>query len=85
MLIVPFAHDQGDNAVRSRRLGVARVLFPGHYRRKAVAKHLADLLSAEFRNRAEEVGESIRAEHGALRASEALEALAGLRGTSTAA
>jgi rhamnosyltransferase subunit B len=85
MLIVPFAHDQGDNAVRSRRLGVARVLFPDHYRRKAVAKHLADLLSAEFRNRAEEVGESMRAEHGALRASEALEALAGLRGTSTAA
>ena len=85
MLIVPFAHDQGDNAVRSRRLGVARVLFPGHYNRKAVAKHLTDLLAPAFAARAEAVGASIRTENGALRASEALEALAGLRGKSSAA
>lgn len=85
MLIVPFAHDQGDNAVRSRRLGVARVLFPGHYVRKTVAKHLSGLLSPGFREAAERVGESIRGENGALRATEALESLAGVRGRSSAA
>jgi UDP:flavonoid glycosyltransferase YjiC (YdhE family) len=85
MLIVPFAHDQGDNAVRTRRLGVARVLFPSHYNRKTVGRQLGDLLSPEFRARAEAVGESIRTENGAARASEALEALASRRGTSNAA
>ena len=76
MLIVPFAHDQGDNAVRSARLGVARVLFPAQYRRKAVSAHLAALASATIRDRAATVGEKVRAEQGALRACEALEALA---------
>lgn len=85
MLIVPFAHDQGDNAVRTARLGVARVIFPSHYTRKAVANDLAFLLSPEPRARAEAVGATIRAEDGATRASEALEALVARRGTSTAA
>ena len=85
MLIVPFAHDQGDNAVRTRRLGVARVLFPGHYNRKAVAKHLALLLQQEPRGRASAIGDRIRTENGAARASEALERLAGRRDTSSAA
>ena len=85
MLIVPFAHDQGDNAVRTRRLGVARVLFPSHYNRKTVGRHLADLLSPAFRARGEAVGESIRTENGAARASEALERLTGRRDTSSAA
>jgi rhamnosyltransferase subunit B len=85
MLIVPFAHDQGDNAVRTERLGVARVLFPSHYRREAVAKQLRHLLSAEARSQGAAVGEAIRTENGAMRACEALEALAGRRGTSNAA
>jgi rhamnosyltransferase subunit B len=76
MLIVPFAHDQGDNAVRSVRLGVARLLFPSRYRREAVADHLGALSSTAMRNRAATVGEAIRSEQGALRACQALEALA---------
>ena len=28
MLVVPFAHDQPDNAERLRRLGVARIVLP---------------------------------------------------------
>ena len=32
MLVVPFAHDQPDNAARVRRLGVARVLSRRAYR-----------------------------------------------------
>lgn len=85
MLIVPFAHDQGDNAVRTRRLGVARVLFPAHYNRKAVAKHLAVLLEPGSQTRAAAVGEIIRRENGAARASEALETLIRRRDTSSAA
>lgn len=76
MLIVPFAHDQGDNAVRAERLGVARVLFPSQYRRRVVAGHLRDLLlDARFAERGAVVGESVRAERGAERACEALEGL----------
>jgi UDP:flavonoid glycosyltransferase YjiC (YdhE family) len=85
MLIVPFAHDQGDNAVRAARLGVARLLFPGQYRRKLVARHIADLMSADVRTRAAAVGNTITREQGSVRACEALEALAERRGTSNAA
>jgi rhamnosyltransferase subunit B len=85
MLIVPFAHDQGDNAVRAARLGVARVLFPSQYSRNAVARQLGYLLSSEPRSRAAQEAETIRAEDGAARACEALETLAQRRGTSNAA
>lgn len=76
MLIVPFAHDQGDNAVRSVRLGVARMQFPSRYSRKTVAQHLRALDAVPVRARAAAVGEAIRAETGAVRAAEALENLA---------
>ena len=76
MLIVPFAHDQGDNAVRAARLGVARVLFPSQYSQGAVRKHLEALLTADIQARARTVGEAIRAERGAASAAAALERLA---------
>ena len=77
MLIVPFAHDQGDNAVRAARLGVARVIFSSQYRRAAVTTHLRSLLSESlWRERSAVVAEAVRAEHGADRACEALEAVA---------
>ena len=78
MLIVPHAHDQGDNAVRAVRLGVARVLFPSQYTRKAVGENLRALLSdPATQARARDVGAGVRAEHGADRAVDALESLAG--------
>ena len=43
-LIVPFAHDQHDNAARVRRLGVGTELAPKKYRAKRVAKVLDALL-----------------------------------------
>ena len=85
MLIVPFAHDQGDNAVRTTGLGVARVLFPTQYSRNAAARQLGYLLSPEPRSRAAQVAETIRTQDGAARACEALETLAHRRGTSNAA
>ena len=44
-LIVPFAHDQPDNAFRVRQLGVARVVYPRRYRAARVARELAALRS----------------------------------------
>lgn len=78
MLIVPHAHDQGDNAVRAERLGVARVLFPSQYRRAAVRAALRTLLTdSTVHERAAAVASRVRAEHGADRASDAIEGLAG--------
>jgi rhamnosyltransferase subunit B len=78
MLIVPHAHDQGDNAVRAARLGVARVVFPSQYRRRTVRDHLRVLLSEPgWQSQAADVGDAVRAESGAERAAEALETLAG--------
>jgi rhamnosyltransferase subunit B len=39
-LVVPFAHDQPDNAVRVRRLGVGDFLLPGRYKARALIRDL---------------------------------------------
>jgi rhamnosyltransferase subunit B len=46
MLIVPFAHDQFDNAARIVRLGVGRTLSRRHYSPTTCAATLADLLAS---------------------------------------
>jgi rhamnosyltransferase subunit B len=76
MLIVPFSHDQPDNAARCVWLGVARVVP----RRCAWAARLARELRAllgdpEARRRAEQVGDRVRTENGAKVAVDAIEAL----------
>ena len=45
MVVVPWSHDQPDNAVRLRRLGVARVTWRERYRAGRVARELAALLN----------------------------------------
>ena len=45
-LVVPFAHDQPDNAVRVRRLGVGDFLRPRRYNTGAVGATLKRLLGA---------------------------------------
>jgi UDP:flavonoid glycosyltransferase YjiC (YdhE family) len=73
MLIVPHAHDQGDNAVRSARLGVARVVFPSQYKRQVVRDHLRALLTEpSYRERSAAVSTTVRLEQGAERACEVL-------------
>jgi rhamnosyltransferase subunit B len=65
MLVVPFAHDQPDNAHRVRRLGVARVLYPKRYQAASVAAELRALLRERaYAERAEVVGRLIREEDG---------------------
>jgi UDP:flavonoid glycosyltransferase YjiC (YdhE family) len=75
MLIVPFSHDQGDNAVRASRLGVASVVFPSKYRAPSVGEQLKKLARPSTIALAQTVGEQLRAERGARRAAEAIESL----------
>jgi UDP:flavonoid glycosyltransferase YjiC (YdhE family) len=66
MLVVPFAHDQFDNAERVRRLGVAEVIARPRYSERTAAAALRGLLTESSHwQSAEEVGEAIRAEKGA--------------------
>jgi rhamnosyltransferase subunit B len=44
MLIMPYGHDQADNAWRARRLGVARVVSRGRYRAGVVGRELSRIL-----------------------------------------
>jgi rhamnosyltransferase subunit B len=66
MLVVPFAHDQPDNAYRAKKLGVARVLYPKRYTARRVAAELRALLNDHrYGKRAEAVGERVKEERGA--------------------
>ncbi|MCB9420166.1 MAG: glycosyltransferase [Ardenticatenaceae bacterium] len=44
MLVMPMSHDQPDNAIRLKRLGVGDYLMPGRFRGTAVARKLDHLL-----------------------------------------
>jgi len=76
MLVMPYSHDQPDNARRVRRLGVAEVLGRSQYKAKPAARLIGQLLSDQvYRTRAAEVAETITAENGTVRACDALEAV----------
>jgi UDP:flavonoid glycosyltransferase YjiC (YdhE family) len=76
-LVVPWAHDQPDNAHRAARLGVARVLSPREYRAARVERTLRALLEPPAAARAAAVADAVRAEDGAVAACDALEACLG--------
>lgn len=76
MLLMPYSHDQPDNARRVRRLGVAEVLGRKQYQAQPAAKLIGALLSDHrYRVRSAEVAEQIAAENGTVTACDALEAL----------
>ncbi|HET7093471.1 MAG TPA: nucleotide disphospho-sugar-binding domain-containing protein, partial [Thermomicrobiales bacterium] len=76
MLVVPFAHDQPDNAARVRRLGIARVLPSRRYDARRAARGLTALLDDDrYRTRAAAVGHAVRAERGVAVACDAIEAV----------
>lgn len=79
-LVVPFAHDQPDNAWRVRHLGVSRTLAPTRYSVSRVTRELTFLLQDEgIRARAEAVAERVRAERPVEDACDAIdEMLAGV-------
>jgi len=73
MLVMPYSHDQPDNAARIVRLGVGRAISRNHYRRDRVAAELRQLLQPEYATSATEVAHRIAAEDGVQSACEAIE------------
>ena len=74
MLIVPFSHDQPDNAARMVRLGVARTVRRRKYSAATSAAALATLLTdASFAKRAAQVAAAVKHENGAVKAADIIE------------
>jgi rhamnosyltransferase subunit B len=76
MLIMPYSHDQPDNARRMKRLGVARVIQRGDYKPKRVARILAAMMAKPlYAQRAEAVARQLAHEDGVRMACDELEQL----------
>jgi rhamnosyltransferase subunit B len=71
MVVVPFAHDQFDNAERVRRLGVARVIYRSRYNARTADQALREIAACE--TAAAALGAKVRAEDGAATAAGAIE------------
>jgi rhamnosyltransferase subunit B len=75
-LIVPFAHDQPDNAARCRRLGVARSIDRSSYRADLAAESIRRIFSdPSYRERAIEAAAIVRSERGTEAACDAIESI----------
>ncbi len=76
MLIMPYSHDQPDNARRVRRLRVARVIQRQYFTPMRVARKLRILLDEPiYAHRAIQVAQRLRTEDGIKTACDALEQL----------
>ena len=76
MLIMPYSHDQPDNARRMRRLKVARVIQRDDYTPVRVARKVKSILEEpEFTQCAQSVAAKLAKEDGAQTACDALEEL----------
>jgi UDP:flavonoid glycosyltransferase YjiC (YdhE family) len=76
MLIMPYSHDQPDNARRMRRLKVSRTIQKANYKPASVARKLRAMLDEpEYASRAQIVAQKLSWENGAKTACDALEAL----------
>jgi UDP:flavonoid glycosyltransferase YjiC (YdhE family) len=75
-LIMPFSHDQPDNAARCRRAGVAEIIDRDSYSAKTAAKALVGILNdRRYRENALPLKQIIEAEHGTKTACDAIEAV----------
>lgn len=73
-LIMPYSHDQPDNAARCERIGVARVISRKKYTGESAAKQLRQLFSdSGYQTNAAQTGEIVRAENGTKTACDAIE------------
>jgi UDP:flavonoid glycosyltransferase YjiC (YdhE family) len=73
-LIVPFNHDQPDNAFRIARLGTGRMISRAIYRAANAARELDRLLTDKsYAERAAAVGRQVQAEDGARTAADEIE------------
>jgi len=76
MLIMPYSHDQPDNARRMKRLGVAQVIQKASYTAKNVTRKLRTMLDdPKLAEKARAVADQLQGEDGVKTACDALEAL----------
>jgi UDP:flavonoid glycosyltransferase YjiC (YdhE family) len=76
MLIMPYSHDQPDNARRMKRLKVAQVIQKGSYTPGRVAKKLESILTEpSYAEQAQRVAQELKREDGVQAACNALEEL----------
>jgi rhamnosyltransferase subunit B len=74
MLVVPWAHDQPDNAERIRKIGVGRSLRRKRYRARRAAEQLEQLLKEPgYQANARKASEIIAGENGVERACDVVE------------
>lgn len=75
-VIVPFAHDQPDNAARCRRLGVAVAIDRSNYNSVTASEQIGRILSQQnYRDRAAETAKVVRSERGTAAACDAIEGI----------
>ena len=75
-LIMPYSHDQPDNALRCRRAGVAEYISRDTYNSDTAAEAISGILSdAKYAQSAAKAGEIVRSEGGTAEACDAIEAL----------
>jgi rhamnosyltransferase subunit B len=78
-LVMPYSHDQPDNAARVERLGVSRTIQRHQYRSDRVVKELQELLeNPQYSEKAAEVSRIIQAEDGVKVACDAIEKQLGI-------
>ena len=76
MIVMPYSHDQPDNARRVRRLGVAKVVQRRNFTAERAARMISAILAApRYADRAREVQQQMAAEDGLKTACDALENL----------
>jgi rhamnosyltransferase subunit B len=74
MLIVPYAHDQPDNALRAKKLGIAATIRRSQYDAASAASALRAVLGdSAVAARAAEIGRIVSGENGSAAAADALE------------
>jgi rhamnosyltransferase subunit B len=82
MLIMPYSHDQPDNARRMRRVGVARVIQRSNYKPWRVARSVRAMLAApQYEVAARQAAGQLAREDGVKTACDALEALHAKQGS----
>ena len=73
-LIMPYSHDQPDNAARCERIGVAETISRDNYTAENAAKRLKKILSdSSYYSNAKSTSEIVKAEHGTQTACDAIE------------
>lgn len=75
-LIMPYSHDQPDNAARCRRAGVAEIIERDEYNAENAAQKLEQILKDKsYETNADEAARIVRAENGTVTACDAIEAV----------